>query len=298
MCARRTDPGIQLDLPRGLRTRQRRLQQAAPIVLAAVLLLAACSPPGPASRTAGVPTPGPGGKAAPTPAFEGMLGINVSWAEPVLPPQASFSITIELDDPAAAYADWILGDAGGEIERGRLAGGSSTTVDLPVNWPGRPPRQSTGLFYVYAAGDNGSTFAQAVTVQFDNTSIDSSPEPTPSCGYASFRVITAPDLLVESPTVSFSVRIANEGILACGDLDWQLVVPSPQAEALWCSPDHGVLEGAPGYDESTVKGLACRLNWEEVPPGPAVGYFLVLYSYPRVNGRDSIHLLRVRATGP
>lgn len=276
------------------------------VLVGAVLLAAGCGTAASTPEEITVPTPGvttvptsdPGQMFRPTPAYADALGMRVSWTAPVNAPQESFVIAIELTDTAAGSCDWVLGDVSGEISRGRLNRGESTEVTLPLDWAELPLFGSRKLYYVYGQGDNGSTFAQAVTVVLFDAAEGVEPTPTASCGYASFGVVTAPDLRVDYPDDSFVVTIENGGILQCGDLDWWVVAPSVGAGMLSCSPDQGLLEGAQGYDESTLAEIGCSVDWEGIAPGETRDGYLVLFSYPRVNGVDSVHVIRVRATRP
>jgi hypothetical protein len=201
-----------------------------------------------------------------------------------------------MTDPDANYSDWVLGDASEEIASGRLSSGESTTVELAADWA-TYPYQSSRMFYVYGRGDDGSTFAEVVKVNFYNPDA-STPYPTMSCGFASFAVTTAPTISVEHPDSSFSVGIANEGIFECGDLDWWIVAPSLQRGALVCSPVSGALEGTQDYNEPNTEEIQCSVDWDGLTPEQTGDYFLVLFSYPRVNGTDSVHLIRVRIARP
>lgn len=230
----------------------------------------------------------------PDPALE----MEVSWDTLVEPPQKTFEITIEMIDPDTDRVDWVLGDISGEIATGQLGGGESTSVELEVDWTKRPLLRSNLLYYMYGEGDDGATFAQVVTVEFNNPPTVADPSPTASCGYARFVVTTASDLSVEYPDSSFEVGIANEGIFQCGNLDWWIVEPSLQEGMLSCSPTSGVLEGASGSGELTSAGIQCAIDWSGVPPGKTRDFFLILLSYPRVNGIDSAHLVRIRAARP
>lgn len=230
------------------------------------------------------------------PASADDLGLNVCWSDQVEPPQELAAITIEMVDPDVSYSDWGVGDASEEIASGRLNSGESATVELKVDWA-TYPYQSSRMFYVYGRGDDGSTFAEVVKVHFHNPDA-STPYPTASCGFASFAVTTAPVISVEHPDSSFSVGIVNEGIFECGDLDWWIVEPSLQRGTLACSPASGVLEGAQDYKEPNTEEIQCSVDWDGLTPGQTGGYFLVLFSYPRVNGTDSVHLIRVRIARP
>jgi hypothetical protein len=261
----------------------------------AVLLVAGCGAVSPGATS--VPTADPGQRLRPTPAYSDSLGMEVSWDTPVNAPRQSFVI-VELSDTQAGSCQWVLGDVSGEIARGRLDRGGSTEVLLDVDWDELPPFDSRGLFYLYGEGDNGATFAQAITVDYYNPAEGVEPVPTASCGYASFGVVTAPDLRIEHPDSSFTVTIENSGILQCGDLDWWAVTPSLGTGLLSCSPDRGLLEGAEDYDSSTFAEIRCSVDWSGVAPGETSDGYLMLFSYPRVNGRDSVHLIRVRAVRP
>jgi hypothetical protein len=251
--------------------------------------------PSPPTNTSPTPTPLP----APTVCGDSPydLKLNVCWNSRVEAP-GSIVITIEMTDPDANYSDWVLGDVSGEIAGDRLNRGEFTTVELEVDWSKCPLLSSKRLFYVYGEGDDGSTFAQVVEAHLYAPSI-ASPTPTLSCGYARFVVTTASDLSIEYPNSSFSVWVANEGILQCGDLDWWIVEPSLQTGMLSCSPVNGVLEGSPGYEQpSNTEEIWCTVDWSGITPQQTRDYFLVLFSYPRVNGTDSAHLIRVRAARP
>jgi hypothetical protein len=267
------------------------------VLVGAVLFAAGCGTIASTPEEITVPTSDPGQMFRPTPAYADALGMRVSWTSPVNAPQESFVIAIELT-AAAGSCDWVLGDVSGEISRGRLNRGESTEVTLPLDWGELPLFRSRKLYYVYGQGDDGSTFAQAVTVVLFDPAEGVEPTPTASCGYASFAVVTAPDLRVDYPDASFVVMIENGGILQCGDLDWWVVTPSVGAGMLSCSPDQGLLEGAQGYGESTQTEIACSVDWEGIAPGETKDGYLVLFSYPRVNGVDSVHLVRVRAARP
>lgn len=230
------------------------------------------------------------------PAPEGDLGLNVCWSDQVEPPQELAAIAIEMTDPDASYSDWVVGDASEEIASGRLDSGESTTVELVVDWSAYP-YQSSRMFYVCGRGDDGATFAEVVKVNFHNPDA-STPYPTASCGFASFSITSAPIVSVERSASSFSVGIANEGIFECGDLDWWIVEPSLQRGALACSPTSGVLEGAQDYNKPTTEQIQCSVDWDGLTPEQAGDHFLVLFSYPRVNGTDSVHLIRVRVASP
>jgi hypothetical protein len=230
------------------------------------------------------------------PASDDDLGLDVCWSSRVELPQELATIAIEMADLDANYSDWVVGDVSEKIANGRLNRGESTTVELEVDWSAYS-YQSSEMFYVYGRGDDGSTFAEVVKVHFHNPGA-STPYPTMSCGYARFAVTTAPAVSIEYPDSSFSVGIANEGVFECGDLDWSIVEPSLQRGVLSCSPANGVLEGAQDYKEPNTEEIQCSVDWGGVTPGRAGDYFLVLFSYPRVNGTDSIHLIRVRAARP
>ncbi|MBN1976806.1 MAG: hypothetical protein JW918_05345 [Anaerolineae bacterium] len=239
--------------------------------------------------------PPPTGMRCSAPA-SGDLGLDICWSDQVEPPQELAKITIEMTDPDAGYSDWVVGDASEQIAGGRLDSGESTTVEFEVDWHAYP-YQSSMMFYVYGRGDDGSTFAEVVKVHFHNPDA-STPYPTMSCGYAGFAVTTAPVISIEHPDGSFSVGIANAGIFECGDLDWWVVEPSLQGGALACSPASGVLDGAQDYKEPNTAEILCSVDWDSLAPGQTGDYFLVLFSYPRVNGTDSVHLIRVRAVAP
>ena len=232
----------------------------------------------------------------PTPGFR--LRLDVSWDSPVEAPQETFTITIEMTDPHATYCDWVLADVSGDIATGRLSRGDSTTVTLEADWSMLPLLRSHELFYVYAVEEDGCAFAQVVEVDLLNSTIAATPTPTLSCGYASFRIVTLPEQSIEYPQDAFTVRIANEGILPCGDLDWWVKEPSIQANALCCSPTSGVLRGARQLGDSVKEDIECSINWAAVTPGQTVDHILALFSYPRVNGKDSASLVRVRLTAP
>jgi hypothetical protein len=226
------------------------------------------------------------------------LDLHVSWPAVVEPPQATFAINIEMAEDEANYSDWVVGDVAGSLASGRLGRGESTSATFDVDWTARPLLSSNRLFYVYARADNGSAFAQVVEVSFLKPVAEATPTPTLSCGYANFKVKTEPKLTVRFPDSSFNVEIANEGILQCGDLSWQAVEPASQADALSCLPDHGELAGAQSWGEPTLENIECSIDWSGIPAGQAEDYYLLLFSYPRVNGTDSAHLVEVRLEKP
>jgi len=226
------------------------------------------------------------------------LDLQVSWPAVVEPPQTAFAIRIAMSDDEANYSDWVVGDVAGSLASGRLGRGEATSVSFEVDWTALPLLNSNRLFYVYARGDNGSTFAQVVHVDFEKPVTEATPTPTLSCGYAGFAVKTEPKLTVCYPDSSFTVEIANEGILQCGDLDWQAIEPASQADALSCVPDHGELEGALSSGEPTIENIECAIDWSGIPAGQEEEYYLVLFSYPRVNGIDSAQLVEVHLEKP
>lgn len=252
--------------------------------------------PSPTFVTERTQTPTTTPTATPTP--EQDLEMHVSWDGLVEPPENGFAIRIEMADAEATYGDWVLGDVSGQIASGRLARGESTTIDFEVNWAELPLLDSNRLFYVHARGDDGSSFAQVVQVDFDNPPTDATPTPTAPCGYADFEVTTPSDLSLTFPESSFIVGIANEGLFGCGDLEWWLVAPPLQPETVSCSPTNGLLEGPPSSDAVTSEEIECFIEWNEVPLGETTRYFLVLFSYPKGNGTDSAHLVAVRLTRP
>jgi hypothetical protein len=267
------------------------------LIATVLFTLPACDGAGQPATPAPVhtPTPSPFPPLTPAPGAICALDVSVTWHGPLEPPRESYAITIALRDADVDHADWVLGDAAGVVEQGRLFRGGSTRVERAVDWDSRPLGGSNELFYVHARGDDGSTFARVVAVEFRNPPTAASPTPTLSCGYASFALETEPDLVVEHPADSVIVGIANRGILDCGRLDWRIVQPPLQAGVLSCSPAEGALAGAGGVGESTTEEIRCAVDWSDIEPGQRRDYVLVLFSYPAVNGVDSAHLVRVRA---
>lgn len=236
-------------------------------------------------------TPLPEETRGPTLPPDDELTLVISLDGPVEPPQEIYAITIEMADPEAASCDWMVGDLSGLVAEGRLDRGQSTQVEIDVDWSERPLLSSNRLFYVYGEGDDGSTFAEALVVDFDNPPTTVDPTATLSCGYARF-VVTTEELSVEYPESSFSVGIADEGILQCGSLDWWIVEPPAQPDVFSCAPSSGFLEAEQSEE------IQCAIAWDSVAPGQARDYFLFLFSTPRVNGSDSVHLVRVRVVKP
>jgi hypothetical protein len=230
------------------------------------------------------------------PASDDDLGLDICWSSQVEPPQEFATIVIEMTDLDSNYSDWVVGDASEDIASGRLNRGESTTVELAVDWA-TSLYQSARMLYAYGRGDDGSTFAEVMEIHFHNPDA-STPYPTASCGYAGFALVTAPTISVENLDNSFSVEIANRGIFDCGDLDWWIIEPSLQRGTLACSPANGVLKGAQDYKEPTTEEIQCSVDWGGGTSEQAGDYFLVLFSYPRVNGADSVHLIRVRIARP
>lgn len=224
------------------------------------------------------------------------LTLDISLHSPVEPPDP-ITITIAMTDPDAAYCNWMLGDISGEIASGQLARGEIATAKVEVDWPTSPLLSSNRPLYIYGEGDDGSTFAQVIDAPLYNPST-LNPTATASCGYASFEVTTPTELTTEHPSSSFEVEIANKGLFQCGDLDWSVVEPLPQTGMLSCSPTNGILEGTEGPDELNTQNIQCAIDWDSIAPGQTKNLFLILFSYPRVNGTDSAHLITVRATKP
>jgi hypothetical protein len=263
------------------------------LVTAVSAALVGC--PNPATPT---PTPIPTGSPGATWTAWPGLNLHVSWPAVVEPPQTSFAITITMADDEASYSDWVIGEAAVILAGGSLHRGESASATFDVDWSARPLLSSNRLFYVYARAYNGSTFAQVVDVDFMKPVTEATPTPTLSCGYAGFAVETEPKLAVRYPDSSFKVEIANEGIFQCGDLSWQVVEPAMQPDALSCVPDHGELKGAQPWGETTGEAIQCSIDWSGIPAGQAEKYYLVLFSYPRVNGIDSVHLVEVHLEKP
>jgi hypothetical protein len=229
------------------------------------------------------------------PALDRHLDMNIFWDKPIQPPQSTYAITLGMNDAEAAYADWVLGSVTGEIATGQLNQGESNTVELEVNWSAHPAIHWNELFYVFGQGDDGSTFAEIVAVEFDNFSSTILPTATASCGYASFVITTGTELNLAFPDSTFKMEVANQGIFECGTLDWQLIGNPLQPDVLSCSPARGVLEGSQEPSQSTLMEIECSIDWSQIGSGQVRDYFLVLFSYPRVNGTVSAHLIQIHA---
>jgi hypothetical protein len=108
-------------------------------------------------------------------------------------------------------------------------------------------------------------------------------------------VTTELDLSIEYPDSSFEIVIENRGLFDCGKVDWQMVEPSLQIGFLSCSPTNGILEGCGQSGESNTEEIRCSLDWSVISMGQAEDYFLVLFSYPVINGIDSAYLIHIHA---
>lgn len=244
-------------------------------------------------------TPGPAGlrqpvsTVVPTPVPEQALNLGVSWESPVAP-RSSFDITLEMRDLEAASADWVLGDVSGTMAEGTLRRGQSETVAIDIEWSRWPLPYSPWWFYVFGRGDDGSMFAQVLEVGVSQP-ISVTLTPTASCGFARVVLRTETDVTLAFPDETFEIEFVNEGILNCGIVDWYLIADRLHPDGLSCSPDNGVLEaGYPG-EEARDARIQCAIDWREIDPAPTADFFLVLFSFPRVNGTASAHLIHVRA---
>jgi hypothetical protein len=218
--------------------------------------------------------------------------LQIAWKSPIEPPQQTYEITIALPDDPAQTVEWTLADAKKKLAGGTLASGETTEIQLEVDWDERVFAASQDFLTFYACSSGGDCTAQLITVDFYRPPT-AELTPTASCGYAHFSLVSSPDIELVYPESEFALEIANEGILQCGTLDWQIAVPSLQPPGLSRSPEAGTLEG-PHPGETTAKQIVCSLDWTLLQGTVPQDLFLTLYAFPQVNGSDSANLIHIR----
>ena len=264
------------------------------ILSSLLFLLAACRTTPSRTKAPGPPTPLPESAVCRDSSYD--LNFKVCFPS-LVQPRESVAVTIEMTDPDAEYADWVLEGADGEFAAGRLDRGQTAAEEIDIDWDQQGEINAKQFYYVYAKGDNGSASAQILEVQLHVPSI-TSPTTTLSCGYASFAVTSESDFRLVHPDNSVLLQAANKGLFSCGDLDWRIALPSLQGDALSCYPASGVLEGGERAAESNSEDISCMVDWSGIASGKAEDLFLVVFSFPRVNGENTASLIRIRAEHP
>jgi len=217
--------------------------------------------------------------------------LQIAWESPIEPPQQTYEITIALPDDPAQTVEWTLADAKQNLAEGTLASSETTEIQLEVDWEKRVFAASQDFLTFYACSSTGDCTAQLITVDFYRPPT-AELTPTASCGYAHFSLVSSPEIELVYPESEFALEIANEGILQCGTLDWQMIAPSMQPPGLSCSPEVGTLEG-PQPGETTAKQIVCTLDWTLLERTVPQDLFLTLYAFPQVNGSDSANLIHI-----
>lgn len=225
------------------------------------------------------------------------LGLQVCWTSSVQQDDPIL-IQLTLHESADASLDWSMGNESGQIGTGQLEPGEMDSFAVDVNWADLPHPGSEQFFYLYAMSPSRSAYARLLAVRRDTPAV-LTPTPTLSCGYARFVVRTPLLVTIEYPDEWIQIELANEGMLRCGDVDWQLLQPSMQQDAIDCTPEEGLLSGASGYEaDAETAEVTCSVDWDTIPAGAERAFFLAIYAFPRMNGVNTAHLLQVRAVRP
>jgi len=225
------------------------------------------------------------------------LGLEVCWTSS-LQPDDSILIRLALHESADASLGWSIGNETGQISAGQLELGEVESFAIDMEWADLPHPTPEQFFYLYAMSPGHLAYARLLAVRREMPAV-LTPTPTLSCGFAQFVVRTPLLVTIEYPEEQIQIELANEGVLRCGDVDWNLLQPSIQQDAIDCTPEEGLLSGAAGYeaDAETVE-VTCSVDWDSIPAGEERAFFLAIYAFPRMNGVNTAHLLQVRATRP
>ncbi|MBN1266287.1 MAG: hypothetical protein JXA25_12395 [Anaerolineales bacterium] len=217
--------------------------------------------------------------------------LQISWDSLVEPPQPKYQIVISLREDPFQTIEWALADAHQEVANGTLSSGESAEIEMDIDWSKRPYTASHKLLTFHACSSTGECSAQILTINFYRPPT-AELTPTASCGYASFALLSSPELTLTYPESGIILDITNQGILQCGTLDWMIVPPSRQPPALSCTSTSGTIEG-PQPGESASDQILCRLDWDLMADTHLQDLFLTLYAFPRVNGEDSADLISI-----
>jgi len=217
--------------------------------------------------------------------------LQISWDSPIEPPLQTYRITIALQVDPAKTIQWALADSENNLADGTLSSGETTDIPLEIDWEERVFSASQDFLTFHACSSTGDCAAQLITIDFYRPPT-AELTPTASCGYAAFSLVSSPKIELVYPEAEFVLDIANEGILQCGTLDWQIAIPSLQPSVLSCSPEDGTLEG-PQPGETAAAQIACTLDWTLLEGAGLNDLYMTLYAFPQVNGSDSANLIHI-----